>query len=279
MPAMEWTRRRIFAFRAAVFGDGNTTSSGMPQSAQYEPYEAEAAWSDVGRLAEAGVLLTPFHAFSSRYNVTLAPAVAAEWMMLVAGGLELPTGARAAALTVRDILGVDELGGVAGSKANHSLWAADALVASWAVQSVTAFASSASVPWSVFYPITARPADIDPDAHARALGRCAVEHAPTGGPASPLFRDREVLAAAVVEQRRYPALSVGLRNGSDDAALAATLFRSAARQPVPQVATFFNVAIGALGYVFAQREGEGVRRLGPSSRVPSSFRPMQCPER
>ena len=92
-------------------------------------------------------------------------------------------------------------------------------------------------------------------------------------------RDREATSNAILSEGRYPPLNPLISGQATDAEMATALFRPAAAQPVPAVATFFNVVIGQTGYVFSPRGSDGgfstavPRRSGPGG---DSFRPIQC---
>ena len=269
--ALDWTQLRVRAFAAAVMG-GGALGSGMPASSlQMEPYELDLSFSDAASIAARGILLTPAWAFSPQYDVHVNADIA-QWMDAAAGHsisivdlpLLLASTSSAASLLVscvsprmcRDTR-ASPLEGF--STMCGSVWAAAA-----GIRQHTIVVNEVASPFL-------------PDSHARALASCVVDLAPTGqATRKPLFRDRRPLKEAIAQQGRYPLLSkLLMQDGTTDAALAAAMFRPAAAQPVPQVATFFNVIVGATGFIYSRRVG-GVRRSSSLWGAASRFMPIQC---
>ena len=277
MPAVAWARQRILAYQAGHM-DAGRLASRMPTLTQMEPYEGDAAFADTADLAARGVLLSPFYAFSGRYTVHVAPAMAA-WVASGAPAASTPAQGEWIARPMGSVSPPGGGGGGPFAGAPTSPWSPGAGIESWTVSIPRDLAPGPDSPWSGLPLVEAT---INPWAHARAVSVCPLEQLPAGPRSSsplPLFLDHNRMAKSLIQENRYPPLNAllaapGGASGEVDAAIASALFRPPAQQPVPGVATFFNVVIGLTGYVFARPEGRGPR-VGPPVG-PEAFRPIQC---
>ena len=286
MPAVNWTRSRILAFQRSVM-EGGSLGSRMPGHTQMEPYDADTAFRDTGELAGKGVLLQPFYMFSGRYGVRVTAEMRA-WIDANVDGKApppLPLAAFAAPAATGDA--------TPGARspfaaAPVSPWSPGAGIVEWRVAVPDTLAPSADTPFSALSTAPgaswhASSALFNPWAHTRAVAQCPLRQMPVGPSVAPLplFLDLETSITSLVNERRYPLLSPLLQaGGKDDAAMAKALFRSEAAQPVPGVATMFNVVIGQTGYIFTRPMGSG-RRVGlPDGQnndpAGEAWRPIQC---
>ena len=288
MPAVDWARRRILAFQSSVMGVGRKDGSRrkgsiLPMHTQEEPFEQQPEFSaDFKRISEHGLLMTPHYFFTKRYAVEVDRTLSA-W---VAEHAAASTGMASSPPPSQQVPVVQADGSFALSEGSssdqlHSLWSPGTGISKWSVTVPSGLAPSEDKPFAELISgsiigVSGVASAIDPDAHARSVAPCLLDHMYKGR----YFHDLDNAYNAIVRENRYPPLNAVMKSGDADA-IGRSVFRPADKQPIPWVMTAFDVVVGDTGYVFAPHDAfgdPGLERINRDKHPGSheSFRPIEC---